>query len=298
MSETMEEIRTDAALIATHPDVLRLIRAALDEDVGTGDVTVQALMDAGRTASALLVAREPMVLAGSMVAARVFHEIDATIMIHLLRQDGEECPPGTALMRVEGPAASLLTAERTALNFLQRCCGIATSTRRYVACARGRVKILDTRKTTPGWRALEKYAVRAGGGHNHRTGLYDRVLIKDNHLAHLRHGGSASLATAIHRAREMFPTLLVEIEADTFDQVHEALPARPDWILLDNMSLEQLRQAAGLCRGICLTEASGGITLDTLDGIADTGVDAVSIGALTHGARAVDIGMDFEEENA
>ena len=186
----------------------------------------------------------------------------------------------------------MLTAERTALNFLQRLCGVATQTRRYVQVVEDLgTQILDTRKTTPGWRYLEKYAVHCGGGVNHRAGLYDQVLIKDNHLVNWTEK-RLSLVDAVTKARKQNPDLLVEVEADTVQQVRDVLPAEPDWILLDNMTLQEMSLCADLCRGRSRTEASGGITMDTLRAVAETGVDAISVGALTHSVRSVDIGMD------
>lgn len=285
---------------ANRPEVRALIAAALAEDVGTGDVTSQALLDADRKAVARLVARAPLVLAGLPVAAAVFRAVDPSLRLSCAHRDGAHLAAREEVMRIEGRASSILTAERVALNFLQRLSGIATLTAAYVREAVPGVQILDTRKTTPGWRGLEKYAVLQGGGVNHRMGLYDRVLIKDNHLAHAASRGDGSLAHAVSRAREMFPGLVVEVETDTLDQVRDALRAKPDWILLDNMGLGDLQTAAALCRGTSRTEASGGVNLSTVRAISGTGVDAVSVGALTHSAVAVDLALDFltEEERA
>ena len=203
--------------------------------------------------------------------------------------------PDENLLRISGSARAILTAERVALNFVQRLSGIATLTARFVEAVKGtHARILDTRKTTPGLRRLEKYAVACGGGRNHRFGLFDMALIKDNHLAALRDAEPNAIAAAIHRVREKFPQIKVEVETDTLEQVDEALEAGADLILLDNMSEVQLRQAVQKCRGRAKTEASGGVNLDTVEMIAATGVDFISIGALTHSARAVDIGLDFE----
>lgn len=277
------------------PEVLRLIRWALEEDVGPGDVTSHALLDAECPARAIVVARAPLVAAGLPVAARVFREVDPGVQVHCIAGEGQACEAGQALLTLSGTAAGLLTAERVALNFIQRMCGVATLTAAYVKAAGPGVQVLDTRKTTPGWRTLEKYAVLQGGGTNHRFGLYDRVLIKDNHLVHARLQGEGSLALAVARAREQFPALVIEIETDTLEQVEDALHARPDWILLDNMSCDQLREAVALCRGLCKTEASGGVNLHSIGAIAQTGVDAISVGAITHSAVAVDIALDFVE---
>jgi nicotinate-nucleotide pyrophosphorylase (carboxylating) len=273
--------------------VAALVRMALEEDLGgAGDVTSEALMPGARTVVGM-VAREGCVVSGLPVAAQVFRAVDPGLMVELLAEDGETVEAGTELMRVSGSAAKVLSAERTALNFVQRLSGIATVTAEYVARVSDLgTQILDTRKTTPGWRMLEKYAVHCGGGVNHRAGLYDQVLIKDNHLAHWRRSTGKPIAEAVRAARAAAPGLLVEVEADTLTQVKALLEARPDWILLDNMTFFELEAAVEMCRGTCRTEASGGITLDTLRGVAETGVDAVSVGALTHSVRSVDIALD------
>jgi nicotinate-nucleotide pyrophosphorylase (carboxylating) len=212
--------------------------------------------------------------------------------------DGDSIPPGSLLMNVRGPARAILSAERVALNFVQRLSGIATLTRKFVDAVAGtKAKIIDTRKTTPGWRQLEKYAVVCGGGTNHRFGLFDMVLIKDNHLAALKNERPNAIAAAVERARLVYPTLRVEVEADTLEQVRQALDARADIILLDNMSIEDLRAAVKMAKPVEDTvkfEASGGVNLSTVRGIAETGVDFISVGAITHSARAVDIGLDFK----
>jgi nicotinate-nucleotide pyrophosphorylase (carboxylating) len=200
------------------------------------------------------------------------------------------------LLQISGPARSLLSAERVALNFLQRLSGVATLTAQFVETIKGtQATILDTRKTTPGWRRFEKYAVTCGGGQNHRFGLFDMVLIKDNHLAALKNASPSPIAAAVKSARAKYPNLKVEVEADTLEQVEQAIVARADMVLLDNMNLEQLRAAVAKCRGHAKTEASGGVNLASVRGIAETGVDFISVGALTHSARAVDIGLDFED---
>lgn len=276
------------------PGIRALLELALREDLGEeGDVTSRALMPDARL-EVVMTTREPCVLAGIPLAERVFRTLDPAVEIERLARDGEAVGEGTELLLIRGAAAAVLSAERTALNFLQRLCAVATQTRRYVDVVTDLgTQILDTRKTTPGWRLLEKYAVACGGGVNHRAGLYDQVLIKDNHLAHWRRATGRSIADAVAEARRAAPGLLVEVEADTVPQVERLLEARPDWILLDNMSFLEMEQAVALCKGRCLTEASGGITLDTLRGVAETGVDAISVGALTHSVRAVDIGLDF-----
>jgi nicotinate-nucleotide pyrophosphorylase (carboxylating) len=272
-----------------------LIRMALEEDLdGAGDVTSKALMPEVET-TVVMVARGKGVAAGLPVARKVFQSVEPRLEVDLLVSDGDRVEAGTEVMRIRGPALGVLSAERTALNFAQRLSGIATTTRTYVDVVEDLgTRILDTRKTTPGWRMLEKYAVQCGGGVNHRAGLYDQILIKDNHLSHWRRSTGKTLAEAVEAARAAAPGLLVEVEADTVPQVKRLLEARPDWILLDNMTFAEMEAAVELCAGICKTEASGGITLDTLRGIAETGVDAISVGALTHSVRAMDLGLDAE----
>jgi nicotinate-nucleotide pyrophosphorylase (carboxylating) len=276
----------------------RLIDLALAEDLDdAGDVTSLATIPADTPGRAAFVARTAGVVAGLPVAALVLEAVDPQIAFTPLAADGAAVTPGTRLATVAGPMRSILTAERTALNFLQRLSGVATLTRRYVevAAAGGRGRVLDTRKTTPGWRLLEKYAVRQGGGHNHRLGLYDGLLIKDNHLAALG-GGPPAIQTAIATARQQFPDLPVEVEVDTAEQFDAALANRPDLILLDNMPPDLMRQCAAwrdaTAPGVQL-EASGGVNLTTITGIAATGVDRISVGALTHSATALDIALDY-----
>jgi nicotinate-nucleotide pyrophosphorylase (carboxylating) len=240
-------------------------------------------------------AREPLVVAGLALAEAALGELAPQARITRAVQDGQAVTAGQTLLHLAGPARALLGAERVALNFLQRLSGIATLTARFVQAVQGTgAQILDTRKTTPGWRRLEKYAVTCGGGRNHRLGLFDMVLIKDNHLAALRHERPNAVAAAVQRARAAYPLLKVEVEADTLEQADQALAAGADSILLDNMDLGQLREAVRRCAGTVPTEASGGIDLDTVGAIAQTGVNFISVGALTHSARAVDIGLDFE----
>jgi nicotinate-nucleotide pyrophosphorylase (carboxylating) len=274
---------------------LEIVRRALAEDVGPGDVTTLATVPPDSVAVALLVAREPLVICGLPMAEAVFKEVSARIEIERRAEDGQRADRGQTLLRLRGPAGAMLTAERVALNFVQRLSGVATLTARFVEAVAGtRARILDTRKTTPGLRALEKYAVACGGGTNHRAGLFDRVLIKDNHLAALRHEPPNAIEAAVRRAREKYPKLEVEVEADTLEQVEQALLAKADVILLDNMSHEDLRAAVWLVNGRARTEASGGVTLAAVRAIAETGVDFISVGALTHSARAVDVALDFE----
>jgi nicotinate-nucleotide pyrophosphorylase (carboxylating) len=276
-------------------DYLSVVDMALAEDVGSGDVTTMALISAGVEGAALMMAREDLVLAGVGVAEAVFRRAGEGITIRVLAEDGDWVTAGRGLMRVEGLVAPMLTGERVALNLVQRLCGVATLTRQFVKAVEGTgALILDTRKTTPGLRRLEKYAVRCGGGRNHRFGLYDAVLIKDNHWAALGGPRDGVMVEAVRRAREANPGLLVEVEADTLEQVEWAVEAGADVVLLDNMSVIELRLAVNQVRGRAKTEASGGVTLGTVRAIAETGVDYISVGALTHSARAMDVGLDWQ----
>lgn len=276
-------------------EIQRAVRAALAEDLGPGDVTTLATVPESATLSAAMVAREPLVLAGLAFAQAAFRELDRELIITPHTTDGDRCDAGQILLRVNGAARAILTAERVALNFVQRLSGIATRTAQFVTQLQGtNCQLLDTRKTTPGWRRFEKYAVTCGGGRNHRFGLFDQVLIKDNHLAALRHEPPNAIAAAVQRARAAYPDLKVEVETDTLDQVRQAVAAHADIILLDNMNLDELRAAVVLVEGRAQTEASGGVNLQTARAIAETGVDFISVGALTHSAHAVDIALDFE----
>ena len=271
---------------------LQLVRSALAEDVGSGDVTTMSLITKDSFASGVIVAKEPLVMAGVDLAIASFREIEESIDFSVEVLDGQDGDVFQPLIRIHGPARALLTAERTALNFVQRLSGIATLTAKYVQQVAGTdAKILDTRKTIPGWRILEKYAVACGGGTNHRIGLYDQVMIKDNHLVAM--GGD--IRKAVQSARENSPNLIIEVEADTVKQAETAADAGADIILLDNMSCEELCKSIELISGRSKTEASGGITIDNVREIAETGVDYISIGALTHSAPAVDIGFDFDQ---
>jgi len=273
-----------------------LIDFALTEDLSDdGDVTSQATIPEGLQGKAAFVARSPGVLAGLDVAHRVCQRVDHQLEFNPLREDGYRLAKGEVIATIAGPMRSILVAERTALNFLQRLSGIASLTRQFVDAVAGLpVQILDTRKTTPAWRRLEKYAVRMGGGTNHRVGLFDMVLIKDNHLAAM-HG---DIRTAIAAARSQFPKLPVEVEVDSLEQLEMALSAKPDFVLLDNMSIEQMRQAVARRDASALSvklEASGGVNLQTVRAIAETGVDRISVGALTHSAKALDLALDWAE---
>ena len=274
-----------------------LIMMALEEDIGEGDVTSEFFIPEGRQARALMVVRKEGAVSGMELAKAVFLEVDPNLDVQILVEDGSKVAEGAMLMRIEGKARSILTAERTALNFLQRLCGIASMTSRYVELVKHtRAKILDTRKTTPGYRVLEKKAVADGGGTNHRMGLYDRAMVKDNHL--VAEGGMEVLQEAIRKVKEAKPHVEVELEADSLEQVKGFLELDGvDYILLDNMSLEELREAVEM-RGEqhrMRLEASGGVNLDTVKEIAETGVDFISVGALTHSSPALDIGLDFSE---
>jgi nicotinate-nucleotide pyrophosphorylase (carboxylating) len=266
----------------------RLIEQALLEDIHTGDITTQAVVPSARPASARLIAKEPLVLAGLFVARKVFLRLNSEVIFTACLVEGSRAAKGDILATIEGDAADLLMAERVALNLLQRMCGIATLTSRYVQAVSGtKARIVDTRKTTPGLREVEKYAVRVGGGINHRTGLYDGVLIKENHIA-----AAGGIAEAVSRARAYIPhTLKIEIETETPGQVEEALAAGADIIMLDNMDCYTMQHCIASINGRALVEASGGVNLDTVRAIAETGVDIISIGALTHSPRAMDISM-------
>ncbi len=271
------------------------IAIALAEDIGSGDATVEFFVDPDRRVSARIFAKEPAVVAGARVAAEVFARVDPAVSVTIERPDGTAVVPGDTVLVMNGKAGSLLTAERVALNFIQRLSGVATLTRRFVdAIAGTRARILDTRKTTPGLRALEKAAVVAGGGHNHRMGLYDMVMVKDNHL--LAESHLDALQAAIARARAARSGMRIELEADTLAQVEAFLTLDGvDVILLDNMTPDLLRTAVALgqARGGVQFEASGGVNLETVRAIAETGVDWISVGALTHSARAIDYSLEF-----
>jgi nicotinate-nucleotide pyrophosphorylase (carboxylating) len=270
-------------------DYLDIVRAALAEDIGRGDVTTSATVDPDQRARAVLVAKTRCVVAGLDVAAEAFRQQDPDVAIIRHRVDGDWCGPGTVLAEVRGRAAALLAAERVALNFLQRLSGTATLARRFTEAAGGRIVVLDTRKTTPLLRVLEKYAVRVGGATNHRFRLDDGVLIKDNHV---RLAGGVE--EAVSRARAAATGFAVEVEAQTLDQVDAALRAGADIVLLDNLSLDEVREAVARCRGRARTEISGGVTLERLPELAATGATYVSAGALTHSAPAADLSFEIE----
>src|SRR5437763_328365 len=275
------------------PDRYDPIAAALKEDIGQGDITTDFFVPETLHATGRIIAREKAIVAGAAAAADVFRQVDPSIEVRIIRADGTEVAAGDVIIEVRGLARSILKAERVALNFLQRLCGIATLTRQFVDAIRNHpAKILDTRKTTPGLRALEKAAVVAGGGGNHRFGLYDMVLVKDNHLTTFE--GLSSFAERIRQLRRERPNTRIEVEADDLEQVRAFVEVEGvDVILLDNMAPAQIREAVALRKGIIEFEASGGITLKNVNRIAATGVDYISVGSLTHGARAIDIGLEM-----
>lgn len=276
------------------PDLYRdVVRRALMEDVGAGDLTTRFTVGADQRAHGVVLAKSRCVLAGLDIATAVFRELDPSMTVAARRGDGDACEPGEIVADIRGLARAMLTAERTALNLLQRLSGIATLTRRFVDAAGGRIAILDTRKTTPTLRILEKYAVRAGGGTNHRSGLDSGILIKDNHI---RLAGG--VGEAVGRMKNAGSRLPIEVEAQSLAQVDEALSAGADVVLLDNLTTEQIREAVGRIAGRARTEISGGVTLERLPELASTGADFVSVGALTHSAPAADLSLEIEPDQA
>ena len=266
----------------------RIIENALNEDVGTGDVTTDTICPADSTSTAEIRVKEKGVLAGNPVAERVFKTLSPKARITLTKKDGTRVNPGDVILRIEAPTRAILTGERLSLNILQRLSGIATETSKYVAeCEGYKAKILDTRKTAPGLRVLDKYAVSAGGGQNHRTGLYDGVLIKDNHIA-----SAGSITNAVSSVRQKYgDKFQIEVETSDLMQVREALDSGADIIMLDNMSTQDMKEAVSVIGGSALVEASGGVTLETVRSIAETGVDYISVGYVTHSAKALDIAL-------
>jgi nicotinate-nucleotide pyrophosphorylase (carboxylating) len=288
MSSTAHELRLPGSLVD------KAVAEGLAEDLGIGgDITTEATVPAGTRASAVIAARKPGTVAGVQLAAAAFKTIDPFVEFEAVVGDGDRVEAGGIIARVAGDARALLTAERTALNFLGRLSGIATLTARYVSAIAGtRARIVDTRKTTPGQRALEKFAVRCGGGVNHRFGLFDAVLIKDNHIV-----AAGGVGAALQRARAHAGHMVkVEIEVTSLDELDDALQLDPDAVLLDNMPLELLKAAVAEVAGRVVTEASGGVNLETVRAIAETGVDHISVGALTHSAPVLDIGLDFDSQ--
>ena len=272
-----------------------IIQRALEEDIGPGDLTTDAIIDPHATGKAALLAKEQIILAGLPLFSMVFTFLDPELQFEYVYQDGATVKSGETICIVSGRLASILKAERTALNFIQRMSGIATLTSEYVANARpNKAKILDTRKTVPGLRALDKYSVRMGGGFNHRIGLFDGILIKDNHIA-----AAGSITKAVELARANSPhTIKVEVEVETMFRVQEALDAGADIILLDNMTIDKINQAVKVINGKVLVEVSGGVTLGNIRKIAEMGVDFISIGALTHSAKAVDLSLEIVAQDS
>ena len=281
-------------MIQITASIKAIVERALEEDLGPGDVTTDSLIPPDIRGLGLMVAKTTGVIAGVDVALEVFRQTDRAVQTRALMADGAEVSPGDVVAEVEGSIAGILKGERVALNFVQRLSGIATATSTYVKAVHGtKAHIIDTRKTVPGIRQLEKYAVRVGGGHNHRYNLADGILIKDNHIAALR-AQELGLVEIVNRARENSPhTLRVEVEVESVEEAREALEARADVIMLDNMTTEEMRQVVSMAGGRCLLEASGGINLDTVRAVAETGVDLISVGALTHSVRAMDISLDM-----
>ena len=274
-----------------------LIRLALEEDLGDrGDATTLAVVPENAKCRAVLLCKEPdMALCGLPVAERVFKTVDPALEFRAFKREGDICQKGDKLAEISGPARGVLTAERTALNFIQRLSGVATAAHRCAAAVAGsHTRVLDTRKTTPGFRNLEKYAVAVGGADNHRIGLYDRIMIKDNHRELAAMEGDGAIRRAVERARKAYPDLEIEVEADTLDEVRQAAECGVEYILLDNMDDDTMREAVRLVSGRAKLEASGGITIERLHNIAGIGVDFVSIGALTHSVKSADISLDIE----
>ena len=284
------ELKEDSTMDINLRAIRDLLEMALREDIGIGDVTSDSVVPADVIAVGTILSKGDGIVAGLDVAGEIFRMLHPDINFERFVSDGDQVRSGQNIAAVEGPARWMLTAERTVLNFLQRLSGIATMTSRYVQAASGyHATIIDTRKTTPGWRALEKYAVRVGGGCNHRFGLYDAVLIKDNHIAAV--GG---ITNAVKRAREQIPhTMTIEVEVEDMDQVQEAMKSDADIIMLDNMDTDMMSEAVRLIDGKALVEASGGVALENIPAIAATGVDLISVGALTHSATSLDISMNM-----
>lgn len=297
--------------MSSKPQIEEIIDRALAEDLGKGDVTTEALIPGDQQGTGFIVVKREGILAGINVAKQVFHRVDPELKVEILLEDGARVEPGSKVAKVSGSIASILKAERVALNFLQRLSGIASETNRYVKSVEGLpVRIMDTRKTTPGLRSLEKYAVRVGGGENHRMNLSEGILIKDNHLVALRSQG-LNIKEIVARARQNAPLssrgakrrsnlrarrTQVEVEVRTVSEALEAVEAGADIVMLDNMNLEDMRKAVKSIHGRALIEASGGVTLDNVRAVAETGVDFISIGALTHSAKALDISLELEAQ--
>ena len=284
-------------LILDWKRINNLINMALEEDLGeASDTTSLSVIPQALMASAVLISREACVVAGLPVAEAVFKAVNKDIEFNYKLQDGDHCEKGAILANIKGSAIALLTAERTALNFIQRLCGVATASAKYAAAVGDSATlILDTRKTTPGWRNLEKYAVAAGGASNHRIGLYDRIMIKDNHRELAGLEGPGGISRSVNKARKSYPELEIEVEADTLEEVREAVKAGAEYILLDNMTNEEMTEAVEINIGKAKLEASGGITLERIPSISKIGVDFISVGALTHSVKSIDISLDISE---
>lgn len=271
-----------------------LLKLAFEEDLGTGDVTTDSLVDPGAMAEGRILSREDCRIAGVPVAMAVFKHICPEMEFEVVAADGEDVAAGGDVLRFKGPARAILIAERTALNFMQRMCGIATMTRSFTRVVEDLgTMILDTRKTTPALRFLEKYSVLCGGGTNHRMGLYDRVLMKDNHRKLWAGNNPGRLDLAVLQARKCFPNVAVEIEVESLEELRSALDGHPEWVMLDNMDCETMRQAVAIAKGKTLLEASGGITMKNLREVAETGVDAISFGCLTHSVKSIDLSLEW-----
>jgi nicotinate-nucleotide pyrophosphorylase (carboxylating) len=280
--------------LASDPTVIAAIRRALREDIGSGDVTTRALIPPRLRAFGQIVARSACTVSGAGVAAAVFGLLDPAMVCDILVPDGSSAGPDDVILTLRGNAGKMLTAERVALNFMQRMTGMATLTAQFVERVKSHpVKILDTRKTTPTLRVFEKYAVRCGGGTNHRMGLYDMALLKDNHRFLWRQSGVLDLSAAVRRIRETHPGLPIEVEVENLADMNSVLEEKPDWIMLDNMSLDDMRACVRACAGRARLEASGGVTLERVAAIAATGVNAISIGALTHSAPSADLSLEL-----
>ena len=277
--------------------VMAMIRSALEEDIGSGDVTTLALVNPDAVATGEILSRVPCRVAGCCVGRAVLKTVNPDLEVNEVVPDGGSVEAGGTILTIRGKATSILTAERVTLNFMQRMCGIATLTSRFVEAVKPYgTLILDTRKTTPNMRKFEKYAVVCGGGTNHRFGLFDRILMKDNHRKLWLGGDPDRLDLAVEAARKAYPDLMVEIEVETIEECSSALRAKPEWIMLDNMDCPTMRICADMCRGTSKTEASGGITLNRAEEVAATGVDAISLGCLTHSAPSVDLSLEWRVE--
>lgn len=282
--------------IEKEESVKQLIASALKEDGADCDVTTLSLVDPEAIVTAHILTRHSCRTAGVTIGEEVFRQVDPTLKVEILVKDGSDIEANDVLMVITGKAASILIAERTALNFMQRMTGVATATRSFLKAVEGtKCKILDTRKTVPGFRLIDKYSVAAGGGTNHRMGLNDMVLIKDNHRKLWKGGDPNRLDQAVAAARAKFPNVPVEVEVETFEELASALAGNPEWIMLDNMSPAKMKEAVAIVDGRCKLEASGGISMETIHNVAESGVDAISLGCLTHSVKAADLSLEIVE---